>query len=204
MKILVFGAHPDDYEIGMGGTINKLIKSGHEVKLVLVTIPNKNKELRLNEAKKAAEILGADFLFLDIISDDMQLSRDLISIFDKLIDDFSPDEIYTHWIHDSHQDHKAVSNCLISSTRKNICSLLMYTQTIPGGITPYSFNDQIFVDISEQIDIKLNSVLAHESQIEKHGLDWVDGVKGRAKLHGYQIKSDYAETFQVVKHIRNF
>ena len=60
------------------------------------------------------------------------------------------------------------------------------------------------MDISDQIETKLNSILAHESQIEKHGLDWVDGVKGRAKLHGYQIKSDYAETFEVVKHIRSF
>ena len=204
MKILVFGAHPDDYEIGMGGTIHKLVQSGHEVKLVLVTIPNENKDIRLKEAKKAAEILGADFLFLDINSDEVQISRDLISIFDKLIDDFSPDEIYTHWIHDSHQDHKVISNCLVSSTRKNTCSLIMYTQTIPGGITPHSFNDQVFVDISDQIDTKLDSILAHKSQIFKHGLEWVDGVKGRAKLHGYQIKSDYAETFQVVKHIRNF
>ncbi len=203
MKILVFGAHPDDYEIGMGGTINKLVNLGHEIKLVLVTVPN-SREIRIKEANEAAQILGAEMFFLDIPTDKISFSRYLISKFDLLIKNFRPDEIYTHWVHDSHQDHQAISNSVISSTRKNKASLFMYSQTVPGGIVPQSFTDQIFVDISDTIEVKIASILAHKSQIESNGMDWVNGVKGRAKLHGYQINVDYAETFYVVKHLRNF
>ena len=39
-SILVFGAHPDDVEIGMGGTIAKLSKMGYDVKLIIAVLPN--------------------------------------------------------------------------------------------------------------------------------------------------------------------
>ena len=38
--VVAFGAHPDDLEIGMGGTISKLAELGYEVRLVVVTLPN--------------------------------------------------------------------------------------------------------------------------------------------------------------------
>jgi LmbE family N-acetylglucosaminyl deacetylase len=38
--VLAFGAHPDDLEIGMGGTIAKLAELGYDVKLVVATLPN--------------------------------------------------------------------------------------------------------------------------------------------------------------------
>jgi N-acetylglucosamine malate deacetylase 1 len=50
MKILAFGAHPDDLEIGMGGTITKLISYGHEVTMV---VGNCDKYGRMREAKNA-------------------------------------------------------------------------------------------------------------------------------------------------------
>jgi len=195
---MIFGAHPDDYEIGMGGTIKKMAEQGHDVNLFLFSNPG-NDNLRIKEAQQAADILGAEFEFMNIPSEEVKYSRDLINKFDELIDKHNPDEIYTHWVHDSHQDHRVLTECLITSTRKNTISLYMYSQTVPGGIVPYNFKAQVFVDITDQIDYKVKSIEAHITQIKKHGHGWVEGIISRDRLHGYQIKTKYCETFEVVR-----
>ena len=201
MRALAFGAHPDDIEVGMGGTIAKYSKKKYDMFMVIAAIPNK-KEVRWKEAKNAAKILGAELVILDIDPDKIIFSRELVRRFDEAIREYSPDIVYTHWNHDSHQDHVAVANAVIASTRKNNCSLYMYEQTIPGGIVPYGFRTQSFVDISEVIDTKVDSIMAHKSQVGINGEWWLYGVKGRAMYRGYQINVKYAEAFEVVKEIK--
>ena len=62
VKILIVGPHPDDQELGMGGTIAKLTSQGHDVLLLDVTsgepTPFGSPEVRANESAAAAEILG--------------------------------------------------------------------------------------------------------------------------------------------------
>lgn len=200
MKILVFGAHPDDVEVGMGGTIAKYVHDGHSVKIITCVIPS-DRDLRLKEADDAARILGATHQTLDIPSEDMQFDRKIICIFDKLISDFSPQIVFTHWIHDSHNDHHVVANATIAATRKNTCDVYMYEQTIPGGITPFSFRPQKFIDISAFIDHKIKSIEAHASQKKLHGEWWLYGVKGRAQYRGFQIRKHFAEAFEIIKQI---
>ena len=202
MRVLAFGAHPDDIEIGMGGLIAKYSKKNHNVSMVVASIPNK-KEIRRMEAESSAKMLGAEILILDIEPNKLIFSRELVRIFDEIIREHSPEIIYTHWNHDSHQDHVAVANAVISSTRKNDCSLYMYEQTIPGGIVPYSFRSQSFVDISKEIDLKMNSLIQHGSQVGANNEWWLYGIKGRAMYRGYQIHVNYAEAFEVVKEIKN-
>ena len=201
MRVLAFGAHPDDIEVGMGGAITKYTKKKYDVLMVIATIPNKREE-RWKEAENAAKILSAELLILDIDPNKMVFSRELVRGFDKVTRDYSPDIVYTHWDHDSHQDHVAVSNAVIASTRKNNCSLYMYEQTIPGGIVPYGFRTQSFVDISETIETKINSVIAHKSQVKINNEWWLYGIRGRAMYRGYQINVKFAEAFEVVKEIK--
>lgn len=200
MKVLVFGAHPDDMEIGMGGTIAKHAHSGDAVLMVVATVPSQH-ERRRQEAEQGAEILGAQFSSLDIPVEELEYDRALIGRVDAILDDFSPDVIYTHWYQDSHQDHQTIFRAVISAARKNRSSLLMYEQTIPGGIVPGGFKAQSFVDISEFIDDKIRSIMAHQSQQEVLGDGWLEGVRGRAMYRGYQINVAYAESFEVVKEI---
>lgn len=200
MQVLVFGAHPDDMEIGMGGTIAKHARLGDKVLMVVATVPSQ-RERRREEAKRGAETLGAQLYSLEVPPDEMECNRKLIRQVDTLIESYSPDLIYTHWDQDSHQDHNAISRAVISATRKNRCSLLMYEQTIPGGIVPGGFKAQSFVDISDFIDIKIASIRAHQSQHEVHGELWLQGVKGRAMYRGYQVNVSYAEAFEVIKEI---
>ena len=200
MKVLVFGAHPDDLEVGMGGTIAKHAKMGDEIQMVVATVTSQRQQ-RLEEARIGAEMLGASLTILDVPPDEMQLNRHLIRRVDQLLTSFSPDLLYTHWDQDSHQDHNTISRSVISAARKNRCSLLMYEQTVPGGIVPGGFKAQSFVDITDFINLKIESILAHRSQHELHGDLWLQGVRGRAMYRGSQINVDYAEAFEVIKEI---
>jgi len=200
MKVLTFGAHPDDIETLMGGTIAKYSKKKHDVLMVVATLTDQ--ENRRKESENAAKILGSEILLLDLDPYKLTFNRQLVQMFDKIIKDFSPDVVYTHWIHDSHQDHIVVSNTVIASTRKNNCSLYMYEQAIPGGITPYGFKPQAFVDISDTIDKKIEAVSKHKSQIKNFGQQWIFGIEARAKYWGFQIGTKYAETFEIIRYIK--
>lgn len=201
MNIIAFSPHPDDAEVLMGGTIAKYTQKGHDVLIVLVTIPN-DKETRRKESEKSAAILGARISILDLDAYELAFNRKLVETFDKVIQDFPPDIIYTSWIHESHQDHTAVSKATIAAARKNACSLYMYEQALPSGLTPYAFKAQAFVDISDTIETKIKSVLAHNSQVQNFSEQWIQGIRARATYRGFQIKVAYAEAFEVVKEIK--
>jgi LmbE family N-acetylglucosaminyl deacetylase len=200
MRVLAFGAHPDDIEIGMGGTIARHAAAGDRVTMAVVTIPN-NRDTRRMEAERAADVLGSDLMMLDIPLDALGHSREMVKIFDKVLDTVMPDVIYTHWNMDSHQDHNAVALATISASRDNKCAVLMYEQTIPGGIVPWAFRGQSYVDITPYMPMKMDSIAMHKSQVRANGELWVQGVKGRAMYRGYQINVEFAESFEVVKSV---
>ena len=200
MNILVFSPHPDDAEVLMGGTIAKYTQKGHDVLIVVVTIPSQKKK-RIEESEKAAAILGARISVLDLGPYELVFNRKLVEVFDEVIKDFPPDIIYTCWLHDSHQDHVATAQTTIAAVRKNQCSLYMYDQALPSGITPYVFRPQVFVDISDTIETKIKSVLAHASQVKIHSDQWIEGIRAKAAYMGFQINAKYAEAFELVKEI---
>jgi len=201
LNILVFSPHPDDAEVLMGGTIARYAQKGHNVLIVVATVPNQ-KEERREESKKAAIILGAQISMLDLNPYELVFNRGLVEIFDEVIKDFPPDVIYTSWLHDSHQDHANVSEATIAAARKNNCSLYMYEQALPSGLTPYGFRAQAFVDISDTMGLKIKSVLAHKSQVQNFSEQWVQGIIARATYMGFQVNVKYAEAFEVVKELK--
>ncbi|MGB9553392.1 MAG: PIG-L family deacetylase, partial [bacterium] len=112
MKILTIGAHPDDVEIGMGGTIAALKDKGHEVTILDLTdgepTPTGSREVRLKESQEAAKILGVDrritldlpnrFL-LDTIENRLKVAQ--------VIREIKPEAIFLHYWTDAHPDHRA-------------------------------------------------------------------------------------------------
>jgi N-acetylglucosamine malate deacetylase 1 len=207
MKVLVIAAHPDDAELAIGGTIAKLVKSGHICKLLIAVTPSEQssgvstkefKMVRQNECEKAAEILGTEFETLNLDPYQMWFKRDLVKTIDTNINEFAPQIVFTHWNHDSHQDHVAIANATFAACRRNSISLIMYEQLIAGGITPYSFQPNIFLDITDVIQIKLKSVGIYALQ-QKKDRQWLKAVEGVAAFRGNQIGVQYAEAYQAVK-----
>jgi LmbE family N-acetylglucosaminyl deacetylase len=82
-SILVFGAHPDDLEIGMAGTIAKLSSTGYEVQPIIATLPNfvksDTKEGRKSESILSAKVMGCKSpIFLDLTPEEMLFGRYLV------------------------------------------------------------------------------------------------------------------------------
>jgi len=197
--VIVFGAHPDDIEIGMAGTICRLTESGNQVYACIASVPD-DRGLRMREAQEAAKILGIkDVIILPIKASQLGYNRHSIGAIDSVIKQFRPHSVFTHWNEDSHQDHVNVTRCIIAATRKNNFNVYMYEQTIPGGITPAGFRAQYLIDVSKYIDRKLASIYAHASQMKRNGEWWLEGVRGRAMYRGYQIHTQFAEAFEIIK-----
>jgi LmbE family N-acetylglucosaminyl deacetylase len=201
--IIAFGAHPDDLEIGMGGTIAKLSAMGYNVQPVIATLPNfvksDTKEGRKSESMLSAKVMGCKSpIFLDLSPEQMVFGRKLVTLIDSLITEHKPDSVFTQWHGDSHQDHQILTSSVISACR-NQNNLFMYETTIPGGITQNSFRPQLFVDITETIDIKKNALECFQSQFIRCGEIWIPAVIGRCSIRGYQVDAKYAEAFEVVK-----
>ena len=202
-SILVFGAHPDDLEIGMGGTIAKLSAMGYEVQPIIATLPNfvksDTKEGRKTESMLSAKVMGCKPpVFLDLSPDEMIFGRKFITLIGSLVTKYKPDSVFTQWYGDSHQDHQILTKSVISACRDQD-NLFMYETTLPGGITENSFRPQLFVDISETINTKKNALECFESQFVRCGEIWIPAIIGRCSYRGYQINSKYAEAFEVVK-----
>lgn len=202
-RILVFGAHPDDIEIGMGGTITKLAKLGYDIIMVIATLPNftiaDKKDERKLEAISSATILGCKSPeFLDLSPQDIVFGRGMVSLIDSLIKKYKTTTVYTQWIGDSHQDHQILTQSVIAASR-DISNLYMYETTIPGGLTEKAFRPQLFVDITKEMENKTKSLKCFKSQNLRCGPFWIDAIVGRSLYRGYQMNTKYAEAFEIVK-----
>jgi LmbE family N-acetylglucosaminyl deacetylase len=207
-RVIVIGAHPDDTEIGAGGTIAAYAQRGHRVVMVNVRVPggpddtsHHDQERRRLEAERAARTLGAELFSFGWPRDAIQPDARLVTAIDKLLADVAPTAVYTQWLGDSHPEHVALSRAVLAATRRNHCSLYMYEATIPGGISAYAFRPQKFVDVSETIDCKMASLACYETQLERYGQGWLEAIRGRAAHRGFQIGRRYAEAFEVVKEL---
>lgn len=111
MRIAVFGPHPDDQELGMGGTIARLAAAGHQVTLVDMTTgeptPFGSPEIRSQEATAAAKILGANRLQLSLTN--REVVNDLVSraIVAGAIRMLKPHVLFAPHPEDAHPDHVA-------------------------------------------------------------------------------------------------
>jgi LmbE family N-acetylglucosaminyl deacetylase len=203
-SILIFGAHPDDIEIGMGGTVAKLsLNENYDVHLVIATLPNfvkfDTKEGRQSEATDSAKVMGCgNPELLDLSPDEVVFNRKFVGIVDKIVREHQPDAVFTQWIGDSHQDHQALTRAVIAACR-DLNNLFMYETTIPGGITESAFRPQLYVDIANTIEIKKNALNCFDSQKIRCGQYWIDAIIGRCRYRGYQMNTEYAEAFEVVR-----
>ena len=75
----------------------------------------------------------------------------------------------------------------------------MYEPINPSGQGYVPFRPQVYVDISDYIEIKTDALKSHVSQYEKYTEKWIEGVKSRAQFRGFEMGADYAECFEVVR-----
>ncbi|AYN01234.1 bacillithiol biosynthesis deacetylase BshB1 [Chryseobacterium sp. 3008163] len=178
--ILAFGAHPDDVELGCGGTVAKLISDGKTCVIVDLTRgelgTRGTDEIRHEEATESAKILGVSARenlgmkdgFL-VNSEEYQLS------IVKMIRKYRPEIVLANAIDDRHPDHakaaKLVSDaCFLSGLRKIETNIDGENQDVwrPKQIFHYiqwkDIKPEFVIDISEYLDKKLEACMAFKTQ----------------------------------------
>jgi LmbE family N-acetylglucosaminyl deacetylase len=206
-NILAVGAHPDDVEIGCGGTVALHAKNGDKVYLVIMAEPFyahydgsilRSREEGEIEEKNAAKVLGTKLTNLGFETKKVPYSVESIEAINKVIDKYKIDTIYTHWYHDTNQDHKRTTQSVISAGRY-VPNILMYEPEYPAGRSYWEFRNQYYADIILTFETKMEALRQHKSQIKKYGKSLLEAIEARARHRGYEIKSKYAECYEVLR-----
>ena len=216
LDILVFGAHPDDVELGCGGTVVKEVQQGKKVGIIDLTRgelgTRGTADTRDAETKAATKILGVSIRenmdFKDgFFKDDEQHKIALI----KKIRQYRPEIVFTNAVSDRHPDHGRASQIVVDACFLSGLEKLDTNQEVwrPRVIYHYiQFNNltpDFVIDISEQIQAKLASVKAYSTQFYNPGSQesetpissqaFLDSVSYRAKDLGRLSNCNYAEGF---------
>lgn len=216
MNVLAVGAHPDDIEISCSGTLAKCVKRGDKVTVCHVAngnmgheiiSPEDLREIRIGEAKKAGSLAGIDVVTLDV--GDLLPNGCSIEQRDKLIaliKKVQPDFIITHSPTDYMPDHLAVQKLVFDASfgasvphygaeGKAAVVPIFYMDNLAG----MNFNPTEYVDITDEIELKLQMLECHESQLkwmrDHDGIDFADFVRTCSKFRGLQCGVPYAEAF---------
>ncbi|WP_088102185.1 bacillithiol biosynthesis deacetylase BshB1 [Halalkalibacter urbisdiaboli] len=221
LDILAFGAHPDDVEIGMAGTLVKYTKKGYNVGICDLTMAelssNGTVERRQAEAKRAGEYLGLhtriqlDFPDRGLRHTGEEQMRELVSI----IRYYQPSIVFAPYSIDRHPDHgecgKLVKEAVFNAgIRKYRCTKNLGHHRVKDVyfylINSYERPDFV-IDISDYIETKKLALQAYESQFvgDANSIEtpltngYIEVVEARERLFGKEVSVDYAEGFKVTK-----
>jgi len=203
-RILAVGAHPDDVELGCSGTLLRFMQQGAEVDIVVCRDDNapkpsvwRDRETMQKEYQKAESIFGIKFNILkNPVTTDGRPVFERNSTFVKMMDDIVQsadyDLVITHSPGDHHQDHVNAFHVVNSSLRRYQGEFWL----MEGG--PYSnknqqFSPNVFVDITEQIDKKIELIGCYDSYFSDTLLH---NIKGLAAYRGQMLNTKYAEAFE--------
>jgi LmbE family N-acetylglucosaminyl deacetylase len=196
-RVLAFGAHPDDLEVGAGGLLARLSNEGADVTMAIVSIPN-HTEQRRAEAAAGAAVIGAELFVLyedkPARVEDIPM-HELVRRFDQIVGDVRPDLVITHSANDLHWDHSLVNRATVSALRRTPCDLLAFLSSPEMNAQARAIG-ACFADITTTVETKLEAISAHASQLPKLDLDSSrDLARAMGRISGYQ----YAECYEVLR-----
>lgn len=199
VNILAIGAHPDDIEFGCGGSLIKYTRKGHRLSLLVMTGGGGGgpADERMTEQAASKEILGAEEIFWGGFEDTrLPADIDMIRKIEAVIEAVRPEFIFCNFPDDTHQDHRHLAQAIMSATRY-IRNVLFYE-----GPTTQNFNPQVYVDIADTLEAKLDALRAHRSQVMKtniEDLSIIEVARSCANFRGIQGRVKYAEAFHSLR-----
>ncbi len=197
--ILAVGAHPDDIELGSGGTIYKAVQAGARVIALYMTRGGKitDTKVRMRESREAMSVLGVKEIHFENFPDtEIPESFEAINCLEQYALKYKPDIVLTHSINDTHQDHRRVAWLAMSSFR-NLPKVLAFETP---RVRPAAFLPSYFVNITGCVDKKWEALKCHVSQNEKRYLAYESTVN-LASFRGSQVGVTAAEAFEIVKYV---
>jgi LmbE family N-acetylglucosaminyl deacetylase len=189
LRIIAFGAHPDDCEFKVGGTAAKWAAMGHHVKLVSVTNGDIGHwrmaggplaKRRTAEALEAAERLGVTGQVLDIHDGELMPTLENRKKITRLIREWKADVVFSHRPNDYHPDHR-YTGVLVQDSAYMVAVPFFCPDTPPlkrnplflyysdGFQKPNPFTADIAVAIDDVVEKKIDAVDALVSQVYEGG-----------------------------------
>lgn len=189
LRIIIFGAHPDDAEYKNGGTAAMWAAAGHHVKLVSVTNGDIGHwqmaggplaQRRTAESAAAAEVLGCTSQVLDIHDGELLPTLEHRETICRLIREWRADIVIAHRPWDYHPDHRyvgvLVQDAAFMVTVPFFCPDTPFLKNNPvfmyssdGFLKPYPFDPDIVVAIDDVFEQKLDAIEELESQAYEGG-----------------------------------
>jgi len=223
IMVMVVTPHPDDAEIGAGGTIASWVKQGRKVILVVCTNGDKGSsdpnltsemlpQIRHREQMESAKILGiSEVIFLDypdgFLEDTPEFRGDLV----RQIRKHRPDVVMTSdpyrrymW----HRDHRITGIVTLDAIYPYARDRLCYPEQIAEGLEPHRVKEvylwgseelDTHIDVSETFDTKLAALSCHASQIGEHKEAFGQYMKARAEKTGQGEGVPMAEAFRRIE-----
>lgn len=201
LKIFVAGAHPDDPETGMGGTILKYKKFGHEVVVLYFTrgeagidgvSHDEAAKIRTAEAEAAEKIMGTRSIFFGQIDGSTEITAKWYDKMAQIIGDEKPDILFTHWPIDSHRDHRICGNLVYDAWLYSFSNLPLYYYEVYSGVQSQNFQPTDFVDITEVVKQKWAACFVHKSQKME---EYAEAHAKMELFRGIESHAEHAEAF---------
>lgn len=221
-EILIIAAHPDDEILGCGGTITKLSKNNIVSALILVDAitsrtgdfsNEERKDLKM-ETKNSHDIIGIKNTFFESFPDnefDKLPLLNLIKTVSNYIEKIKPDIIFTHHHGDLNIDHRKTFQAVLTACRPqpNLKHPDIYCFEIPSAtdwqtyLGENSFRPNIFIDISDTINLKLKALECYESEMRDYPHSRsIKGVEIMAQDWGRKVGKKFVEAFELIRSIK--
>jgi LmbE family N-acetylglucosaminyl deacetylase len=223
---MILVAHPDDAEFMCGGTTARWAREGCRVDYVLVTdgsagsndpgaTREQMREIREREQRAAADVLGVtsvtilgelDGMLEVTIDTRRKVCRQVRRLRPEVIVAPDPTVLWRGARYVNHSDHKAAGNLALSAIMPDAPTRLMFPELLEEGLEPYEVPNlwlgaaepDTFVDISETMDLKLEALTKHVSQVGDDVSKW---VRERAAQMGERAGCTYAEGFKALRFV---
>jgi LmbE family N-acetylglucosaminyl deacetylase/ActR/RegA family two-component response regulator len=197
--VLAVGAHPDDVEIGAGGTLLAHKRLGDAVSILTLS-PGARGDGQLAgaaESRRAAEIIGADLYLGELEDTHIAEGEDTVATVARVLARVRPTVIYTHSLHDVHTDHRNAHRAVMAAAAEvaRVFCFQSHSATV-------DFRPSRFVAIDADIDRKLAAIGAFASQIAVRRYLDEDLIRSTARYWSRFGDSGYAEAFEVIRDIR--
>lgn len=216
-KVLIIAVHPDDETLGCGGTLLKHKTNGDEIHWLICTDIDKSHhyyETRQEEIKKVSELYRFDGVYniqLKTMQVDEYSMSELIGKISNIMNEVQPDTLYLPFKGDVHSDHRKIFEAAFSCTKSfrypfinkiYMIETLSETEFAPSTKED-SFIPNVFVDIGEVIDKKIEIMKIFKSELAEHPFPRsIKNIKALATYRGATAGCEYAESFMLLKEIR--
>ncbi|MFJ8264984.1 bacillithiol biosynthesis deacetylase BshB1 [Peribacillus asahii] len=219
IDILAFGAHADDVEIGMGGTLAKYAQMGKKIMICDLTkaemSSNGTVERRIQEANQAAKILGVERMSLNLPDRGLYMKEESIQEIITVIRTYKPTLVFAPYTVDRHPDHgnasrlveEAVFSAGVRKYMENAGLGAHRVQNVYFYMINGFHKPDFVMDISAFMQTKIDSLKAYESQFVKSDATidtplvngYIETVEARERMFGKEVGVTYAEGFMSKK-----